>query len=448
MLGALVVLILLSGGMCMTHDGMEVQEFRDRKELTLDVSLEGVKKGDIALRCIRFGAPPEQINDLHENLMERAQLNAEDRAYCEFKEIKLKRPRANYDIEFHKDFIVFRGKSVQFRVRYGAVSRVCLVEHPNQDRYVMDIGLTSSVALGKTRYDHLLLELTKDTIELDLNMPEEERETRFGRTELEGEAWEVFARVMKTFTSHRPVVPEHMLGKEGAFESASGMQSVKCMLGNEEGMLFPMPRALLFLYHPTLYLEYRSMARAEFQTRSGRTVQLTVSMRTDRLRHVFHNIDLSERDGLIQELKRKGVTVTEAQAPQQQSTVKQTLDHLQGYESDEEDDDFDIQEAEHETDEDDDDEDGASEDGAQGMDVSDVEDESPEEDGKPKKEKKAKAPRKRTKKAKPVLTRADVDMDISEGDMEVPDISTDDEPEAPASEVLDTLGTKRAKPSV
>ncbi len=105
-----------------------------------------------------------------------------------FEEVLVLTPRGRYDVDMFPEFLRLRGKTYDYKIVYGSISRLFLL--PKDDQHVLfivslvisllgpplnhfQLGLSTPIRQGQTRYQYLVMQFSRDEESTaELNMTE------------------------------------------------------------------------------------------------------------------------------------------------------------------------------------------------------------------------------------------------------------------------------------
>ncbi|XP_061899392.1 FACT complex subunit SSRP1-like [Entelurus aequoreus] len=236
-----------------------------------EVTLEFHQNDDteVSLMEVRFYVPPSQSDERQDpveafaqNVLSKADvIQATGDAVCIFKELHCLTPRGRYDIRIYPTFLHLHGKTFDYKIPYTTVLRLFLLPHKDQRQMFFVISLDPPIKQGQTRYHFLILLFSKEeTIELSLNMSEDEVERRFeGKLskDMSGSLYEMVSRVMKALVNRKITVP-------GNFQGHSGGQCITCSYKASSGLLYPLERGFIYVHKPPVHLRFEEISCVNF----------------------------------------------------------------------------------------------------------------------------------------------------------------------------------------
>ncbi|EQC35505.1 hypothetical protein SDRG_07213 [Saprolegnia diclina VS20] len=235
-------------------------------------------------------------------------------------------PRGRYAIELYGSFLRMHGKTYDYKIMYSNINRCFLLEYPNSTNTAFVISLEEPIRQGKQGYPHLVLQLARDEVHIDVNLTQDEIKAYDGNIHerMSGALPQIVATLFK-----------FIIGKKvytsGKFVTHSGDRAVKCAVKANSGVLFPLEKSFMFIHKPTTFIRYDDVDYIEFQryagqsgTSASRNFDLLVSCRAvgQELAHetLFSAIDRREFPELSQfltskKLKIRNLKETQATAP-------------------------------------------------------------------------------------------------------------------------------------
>ncbi|GLE06607.1 hypothetical protein PINS_up016001 [Pythium insidiosum] len=161
-------------------------------------------------------------------------------------------PRGRYGIEIYATFLRMHGKTFDYKIMYSNINRCFLLELPNGNHTAFVISLEEPIRQGKQGYPHLVLQLAKDDVHIDIK-----KYNGNIHEHMSGALPQIVATLFK-----------FIIGKKvytsGKFKTHSGERAVKCAVKAQSGVLFP-PR------EPTTFIRYEEIEFVEFQRYAGQS---------------------------------------------------------------------------------------------------------------------------------------------------------------------------------
>ncbi|KAL1950368.1 hypothetical protein VTO73DRAFT_5492 [Trametes versicolor] len=184
----------------------------------------------------------------HDMVKEKAELGqvAGD-IILSFDEVNVLTPRGRYDVDMYPEFLRLRGRTYDYKIMYGSISKLFLL--PKDDQHVLFIlGLSVPIRQGQTRYQYLVMQFNREEeITAELNMSEEEiAQYEKLKKNYEDPTFEVVSGVFRALSKKK------IIGA-GNFQSRDGHPSVKANLKAVQGDLFMLEKYIFFVSkQPTL----------------------------------------------------------------------------------------------------------------------------------------------------------------------------------------------------
>ncbi|KAF3911637.1 hypothetical protein AA313_de0201842 [Arthrobotrys entomopaga] len=232
-------------------------------------------------------------------------------SFAIFPSILFLTPRGRYDVDLYDASFRLRGKTYDYKIPYENVKKFFLLPKPGDIHHLLVLGLEPALQQGQTKYPFLVLQFAQDEeLTCDLNITEEDLQTKFqGRLQMhyENSAHIVLSSIFKGVTGKKITTPSK------DFTSYNQQYGVKCSLKANEGNLFFLDKALLFVPKPAIYVpfdnvQFVTLSRLGGQVSASRTFDVTVSMASGS-EHQFNNINREEQASLETFFKARGVKI-------------------------------------------------------------------------------------------------------------------------------------------
>ena len=176
--------------------------------------------------------------------------------------------------------------------------------------YILCVGLDPPLRQGQTRYPFLVMQFKKDEeVNIELNMTEEDLTGRYAgklQPRYEEPIYQVISKIFKGLTGRKITQPS------GDFKSHHNMAGIKCSIKANEGNLFCLDRAFLFVPKPATYISFDHVASVTLSRVGGavsasRTFDMSVTLKNGAGEHQFSNINREEQSPLEEFLKIKNI---------------------------------------------------------------------------------------------------------------------------------------------
>lgn len=250
-------------------------------------------------------------NLFYEALMDKAEIGevAGD-TFATFLDILHLTPRGRFDIDLYEKSFRLRGKTYDYKISYETAKRFFLLPKPDDMHQLLCIGLDPPLRQGQTRYPFLVMQFKKEEeVNIELNMTEEELSSKYAgklNARYEEPIGTVIAKIFKGLTGRKMTQPSP------DFSSHHQMAGVKCSIKANEGHLFCLERAFLFVPKPATYISFEhvasiTMSRVGGAVSASRTFDITVTLKGGAGEHQFSNINREEQAPLEQFFKIKNL---------------------------------------------------------------------------------------------------------------------------------------------
>ena len=187
-----------------------------------------------------------------------------------------------------------RGKTYDYKIQYDSVKKFMVLPKPDDIHTLITIGLDPPLRQGQTRYPFLVMQFKRDEeVNLDLNMKEDQLETQYKdklQPHYEAPISVVVSDIFRGLTNRRITKPSR------EFISHHEQSGVKCSIKANEGHLFCLDKAFMFVPKPATYISIDNIASVTLSRVGGalaasRTFDITFQMKGGLAEHQFSNIN-------------------------------------------------------------------------------------------------------------------------------------------------------------
>lgn len=191
-------------------------------------------------------------------------------------------PRGRFDIDLYETSFRLRGKTYDYKIKFEDVKKIMLLPKPDEIHALFCIGLDPPLRQGQTRYPFLVMQFKlEEEVTLDLNMTDAALEEKYKdklQSHYEAPMAHVVSNVFRGLTGRK------LQTVTKKFSSQHGQHGVKCSIKANEGILFPLDKALIFIPKPATYISIENVSSVTFSRVGGalaasRTFDVSVSMR-------------------------------------------------------------------------------------------------------------------------------------------------------------------------
>ncbi|CCH59459.1 hypothetical protein TBLA_0B06350 [Henningerozyma blattae CBS 6284] len=250
--------------------------------------------------------------NFYEELKEKAEIGEiAGASIVSFQDVFFATPRGRYDIDVYKNSIRLRGKTYEYKLQHRQIQRIISLPKADDIHHLVILSIEPPLRQGQTPYPFLVLQFQKDEeTEVELNLEDKEFEENYKdilKKSYDSKTHIVISHVLKGLTGRKVIVP-------GEYISKYDQCAVSCSYKANEGYLYPLDNAFLFLTKPTLYIPFSdisavNISRAGTSSTSSRTFDLEVVLRANRGSTTFGNISKEEQQLLETFLKSKNLRV-------------------------------------------------------------------------------------------------------------------------------------------
>ena len=219
-----------------------------------------------------------------------------------------------------------RGNKYDYKIKYDDISRLFLLPKPDDVHMAFVIALDKPIRQGQQRYQHLVLQTSKDPDEITVNLDEETLKKEYGddlQPVMRGSLSNLVAKTFKVIAKKKVFIP-------GKFSNANQQCCVKCALRANEGLLYPLEKQFVFIHKPPVLIRFNEVESVEFQRYAGgqgstRNFDLCVTIKNSvpggQSEYTFSGIDRSDYTGLYNFLSGKNIRIKNLQEQQVELTA-------------------------------------------------------------------------------------------------------------------------------
>lgn len=251
-------------------------------------------------------------NLFYDTLMDKADIGeVAGETYATFLDILHLTPRGRFDLDMYEKSFRMRGKTYDYKILYDSIKKFMILPKPDDLHSLIVIGLDPPLRQGQTRYPFLVMQFKRDEeIELELNMTEEVIKEKYPRLEPRYEApqYSIIGQIFRGLAGKKVITPSQ------AFKSHHDQSGVKCSIKANEGHLFCLDKAFMFVPKPAQFIAFEFiseivMSRVGGAISASRTFDITVRMKNGQSDTQFSNINREEQQPLENFFNAKGLNV-------------------------------------------------------------------------------------------------------------------------------------------
>lgn len=245
------------------------------KQDELDIQFqdsESANRDDQFLYSMRLWIPGQQATEFQSSILSKAAVSSSHgEVLLEFDRDQgnFLAPKNKFSVEMYESFMRMHGNVYDFKIKYSDISKFYMLAQSRsrgQDDinfFYFVICLSKPVRQGQQNYPYLVWQTNSDEADLVLNMSEEEIQEKYPNSGLSpslgGSLHKNMAKVFKSFTG------KTVFAASRTYRSANDHQCVKCALGQRTGELYPNDKSFVFVYQPTLVIEFSEIDHVEFE---------------------------------------------------------------------------------------------------------------------------------------------------------------------------------------
>jgi structure-specific recognition protein 1 len=202
-------------------------------------------------------------------------------------------PRGRFDIQLYENFVRLVGKTYDQKISHDRIKKFFLLPKPDEVHQLITIGLDPPLTQGQTKYPFLVMQfkLDEETI-LDLNLTDEQIASRY-----DGKLQQHYEAPMSTLVAQvfRGLYGKKIITPSRDFASVHGQSGLKCSIKANEGLLYCLSQAFLFVPKPASYISFEkvsvvTLSRVGGALAASRTFDVTLTLKSGE-EHQFSNIN-------------------------------------------------------------------------------------------------------------------------------------------------------------
>jgi len=278
----------------------------------LNIELQGAEavRGDEVLHEMRLvvpggSGPPdltcEQLKDELQRLAGGG-VGADAEAIARIPNLAIVAPRGKHDFEFFQQFAKMHGKTQTYTIKYKNISRLFVLELPNDKQVALVIGLEPPLRQGQQSHSFLVLQMDKQREIVLFNIIAEEKARELNLTcNMEHE---LVSLLFKSLSGKQLTAPS------SEFTSLNGSNCVKCTHKTQPGFLYPFKKSMIFMLKPVVWIRYDEVESVTFVSGVMRRTSYDLAVRTKNGHDVeFTQFDRKTQDHLFEFLRKAGVKI-------------------------------------------------------------------------------------------------------------------------------------------
>ncbi|KAF2155883.1 SSrecog-domain-containing protein [Myriangium duriaei CBS 260.36] len=249
----------------------------------------------------------------YDTLMARAEIgDVAGDTFATFLDILHLTPRGRFDIDMYEKSFRLRGKTYDYKIQYDSIKKYFLLPKPDDMHTLITIGLDPPLRQGQTRYPFLVMQFKREEeVTIDLNMTDDDLKNKYGgklQAHYESPIATVISKLFIGLSGKKVLQPSR------DFSSHHQQSGVKCSIKANEGHLFCLERAFLFVPKPATYIGFDNIVSITI-SRAGaggasisasRTFDISVTLKSGG-EHQFSNINREEQKPLEDFFQLKGI---------------------------------------------------------------------------------------------------------------------------------------------
>ena len=210
---------------------------------------------------------PTHAETIHEEIRKKSKIeeNVGD-LLCTLPDLPLVVPRGKYTADLYRDNsqskgeVRLHGSTFSYKVNFKNILKAFLLPQNDDSNTNLVIGFDKPLRQGNTSYPYIIFQFKRSKeMKVEMKLPKEQLQSIHPdlQESIEGPYYEIVAKLLKTVIGINVIIP-------GEFKTAGGHTGLKCHIGNQEGLLFPLNKSLIFIKKPVIYIRLDDIAWVEF----------------------------------------------------------------------------------------------------------------------------------------------------------------------------------------
>jgi structure-specific recognition protein 1 len=153
-----------------------------------------------------------------------------------------------------------RGTPYLFNIPYKNMDSFFLLPKNDGKRNLILLCLKQAIRMGNQKYQHLVMEThSLDKVTVTMNLSQEEIDEKYPQlaVEMEDELHNILGKVFKNIAGIKGFIPKQ-------FIAANGGHSIRCSIKANDGLLYPLAKAFVFVHKPTLVIKFEDIESVDF----------------------------------------------------------------------------------------------------------------------------------------------------------------------------------------
>ena len=231
---------IVPGKEMMSFDLREVSQCvtpgNNRNEIEIQFhESDTLEKNSDQLVQIRFYVPPDPEVDPTDKTVETEAQNllsaimsdenikqTTGKAMAEFEESTFLYPRGRYSLDLFDTFMRMHGNKYDFKIKYSDISKLFLLDKSDEINSFFIIALEKPIRQGNQRYQHLVVQVSKEHGDMNLTLPDPNPYADLDDT-MSGKSSNMMAKVFKSITGKKVFVSGKFVSKYEKKVSSSTM---------------------------------------------------------------------------------------------------------------------------------------------------------------------------------------------------------------------------------
>lgn len=169
-------------------------------------------------------------------------------------------PRGRYAMQMYSTFLRMHGSKYDYKISYDDIGTIYLLHRPDEITSSIVISLEKPIRQGNQKYPFLVLQSNRLEHTMQINLTEEEIAEKYDgklMPEMTMAMDSLVATIFKVLAQSKVLITRH-------FKSDKGHDCVKCSLKQNDGLLYPFEKSIIFIHKPTVLIKYNDIESVEY----------------------------------------------------------------------------------------------------------------------------------------------------------------------------------------
>lgn len=155
-----------------------------------------------------------------------------------------------------------QGATYSYKIKYDDINCFYLLEKPDKTRQSIVIALEKPIRQGNQKYSNLVIDTHKMEDTIKLNISQEDCDGKYGgqlEPEMTMPTSNILAKCFKVLSGKKVLIPKQFVSVK------DDIHCVKTLYKTQDGLLYPLAKAFVYIHKPTVIIPFDSIEYIEFK---------------------------------------------------------------------------------------------------------------------------------------------------------------------------------------